>query len=56
MIQSGIQSAVVDYNVISTLNISDYMHLQSAILELHKGMKAKISEVLVQSNSVKNTQ
>jgi len=39
IIQNGIQAAVVEYNVISTLNISDCMYLQSATLE---GMEEKI--------------
>jgi len=39
IIQNGIQGAVVEYNVISTLNISDSMYLQSDILE---GMEAHI--------------
>jgi hypothetical protein len=39
IIQNGIQDAVVEYNVISTLNVSDSMYLQSDILE---GMEAKI--------------
>jgi hypothetical protein len=37
IIQNGIQGALVEYNVISTLNISDSMYLQSDILE---GMEA----------------
>jgi len=39
IIKNEIQGAVVEYNVISTLKISDCMYLQSAILE---GMEAKI--------------
>lgn len=39
IIQNGIQGAVVEHNIISTLNISDCMYLQSAILE---GMEEKI--------------
>ena len=39
IIQNGIQGAMVEYNVISALNVSDCMYLQSAILE---GMEAKI--------------
>jgi hypothetical protein len=39
IIQNGIQGAVVQYNVISTCNISDCMYFQSAILE---SMEAKI--------------
>jgi hypothetical protein len=42
MFQSGIQSAMVEYNVISTLNMSDCMYLPSTILDLHKGIEAKI--------------
>jgi hypothetical protein len=55
MIQNGIQGAVVDYNITSTINTSDCMYLQSAILDVHKDMEAKISEVLVQLNSITNT-